>query len=144
MANSPDWLGLERKISQGKLLEQAAEEMGIPLEDAKNHVLGRRSGGEGADDAGLHLTAAYAIQTAVAKLAKLAEGDVRESNKTVFGAESTSYESTDLKAAQELLKAGIQLKKMLRPRQVQGKPGSPAAGGDLFDGTSPWKFKAPE
>ena len=144
MANSPDWLGLERKISAGKLIEQAAEEVGVSLEAAKAWMV-ERTKARGVDDDSLRLTSAYAIQVAVAKLVTLAEGSQRLSSSSTDGASSESYESTDLKAAQVLLRAGLEIRKLIKPKDAPAK-GSGTSPADLFDrtGPNPWTFKQPD
>lgn len=141
-----DWGAFEAKLAAGKLVEQAAAEVGIPIDEAKAHLELRRTH-HVVDDDSLRVLAAEALyhgMTTLIGLAKLIEGR-RESVTTREGQGEDAASSTikfdfpDLGAAQELVRTGVKLRQMLGTAKA-------VAGGqrDLFDEApvaTPWVFK---
>lgn len=134
-----DYPALIRKLAAGKPLAQAAVESGLSDEDAKAYLQSRAD----EDSESLRAFADEALKVSLRVLKKLSTGDKRESSSSCdMGA--TGWESTDLKAATALLRAGMEARKMLR--QVDKKRDPKA---DLFDAlgglaASAWDFKEPD
>ncbi len=131
-----DWEGLERKLSRGKLLEVAAVEAGIPLEEAQKWLAERRES-HAYDDDSLRILSAKALvagMNALIRASKKDEGRV-SSEGGEFG-ESFVYHDVD--AAKALVASAIKMRGMI------GDKKDPAKGGDLFDRvigqTTSWIF----
>lgn len=139
--------GLERKLAQQKSLEQAAEEMGVPLNHAEEVLQGVRLSRAKTSDDHLELFAAEALKTALHTLKKA----MKEGNREVsvgHGEGSFTKEAViDVDAAKALLRAGLDAQKILdrrraRAKSADGKGGDRLPGErDLFDGNGPWAFK---
>lgn len=128
-------------MGAGKLLEVAAEEMGIPLAEAIEWLVAKKDAAA-QDEAAARILAAEALEAGIAKLKALAEGEQRVSSEseTIQGnGSSTSYRADDLAAAKALVDTALKL------RRGFGRPQSAESAGsqkDLFD-TPPsnWDFK---
>ena len=137
---SRDWVALERKISAGKLVETAAEECGIPLDEALAFVATRHEAAA-ADEHALRLMSASAIEAALGKLQDLASGGQRVASEASGNGIMTGYVSDDLKAAQTLLEAGIKIRRLLGKTKAEAAKDETTR--DLFDlPPSNWAFKA--
>lgn len=126
-----DWQSLERKIAAGSSLEDAARQAGIPLEEVYQRV---KDLGKEVDTLNyeLRIMAQGSIEQALTKLKKLARGNARLGQH---------FESTDLLAARELAKFGIEALKLAKTGKAQG---ATAGEKDLFDEMDPWRLKAIE
>jgi hypothetical protein len=130
-----DWEGLARKLRAGKLLEQAAEEAGIPIEEAKTWLKDRRVEPEYDDDS-LRLLSAKALVSGVHTLiaaAKEKDGRIRAEG----GEFGDSYQYLDVDAAKALVTAGLKIRSMLGRGKTAG-----VVGKDLFDADedTTWEF----
>lgn len=128
-----DWEGLESKLSSGKLLEQAAIEAGIPIEEARTWLSARRDNHPYDDDT-LRILAAESLVTglhALMEIAKEREGRI----KAEGGEFGRTFEFHDTDAAKALVQAGLKMKSLLGVTKVT------TAAKDLFDlATSSWEF----
>lgn len=136
-----DWESFERKLSAGKLIEQAADEAGIPVEEAVNWLAEKR--GQKKDEEALRILAAEALHHGITTLIELTKiragrvGTVSEGDENHGGRTTTKFEHPDTAAARTLVQTGIQLRKLIKsPAEKQGD------GKDLFDRTpaSNWTF----
>lgn len=116
-----DWQALERKISEGISLEQAAVDAGIPVEEVYARVT---EGLKRTDDLNwqLRIIGQGSLKTSLAKLTKLANGGERMGK---------DLESTDLLAAKELARLGMQAIKLSMAGQAPREGGNGQK--DLFD-----------
>lgn len=135
-----DWQAFERKLATGKLIEQAAEETGIPAAEAIDWLAEQRKNSK--DDEALRILAAEALShgiTTLIELTKIREGRVgTETERDGKMAITTKFDHPDGAAARTLVQAGLKLRQMIRPR-----PEKDGAGKDLFDGAeggSNWDF----
>lgn len=105
--------------------------MGIPHEEVFSYV-SERMGLVDTLNFQLRLIGQGAIKNALTKLSQLASEDVREGK---------NFESTDLMAAKELARLGIEALKL--SRSSLGKRDEDDAQKDLFDlaNPDPWKLK---
>jgi hypothetical protein len=136
--SSKDFAALRRKLASGKTLAVAAAEAGMSEDEARAHLTSR----EEEDNESLRSFADEAMRVSLKVLKKAAlEPEMRKVGET-YEMGSDRWESTDIKAATELLKAGMAARKMLRTAKSLGNPGE-----DLFDKegnpvqTSAWIFK---
>ncbi len=129
-----DWEALARKIALGNTVEEAAEEAGVPLDEVFTYI-SERMGLVDTLNFQLRLIGQGAIKKALTKLSTLAEGDAREGK---------DFESTDLMAARELARLGIESLKL--SRSGLSKRGEGDAQKDLFDlaDSDPWNLKKVE
>ncbi len=139
------WEALQRKISAGTLPEIAAEDCGIPWEEAEVWLKdGRKT--HDFDDDGLRAVAARALERAVDTLERLAAaegGRVSSKSSMMAGcSESESVTYDDLDAAKALLDGALKIRRLLTGKKVAVKE---AAARDLFDqiptARSPWSFR---
>jgi hypothetical protein len=136
---------LNRKISRGIPLDEAAVQLGIPIEEVFSHVSAKLSEIDTLNFE-LRLAGQGAIKKALRKLSKLASGDQRVSGTLFLGADGKSRESQnlvsdDLEAAKALAKFGIDALKLARSGKIARDTGD-AADEDLFDrSTNPWDLK---
>lgn len=124
------WELLNRKISRGIPLEEAAVQLGIPIDEVFTYISGKLSEIDTLDFE-LRLVGQRAIKNALTKLTSLAKGDAREGK---------DFESTDLEAAKALAKLGVDALKMARTSKAKktGSDGQP----DLFDSSQDqWQLK---
>lgn len=139
-----DWGSFEGKLRAGKLVEQAAEEAGIPLGEAAAWLASNRKNAP--DDDALRVLAAEAIHhgiTTLIELSKIRDGrkkSLSESDTSPQGGvtRSVTLDYPDEGAAKALVSAGLAIRKMIRPR-----PEVEASGAkDLFDRlpASNWTF----
>ena len=137
---SRDWGALARKISAGKLLEDAAAEAGIPLVEAIEHLQTRREAAELADIE-LRMLASTAFQAGIERLVAISQEAPRvKSEGSEFS--SVTFAMTDLEAARALVTAGVSLARLARERAPAGS--AVAGERDLFDAppqASNWSFK---
>lgn len=140
MAEKRDWKAFELKLKRGKLIEQAAEEAGIPVEEATAWLAESRSNAK--DDGALRILAAEALHHGVKtliELTKLREGRVGTS--TTYEGESTSttkFDHPDGAAARALVQTGLKLRQMIKTPEKD-----PNEASDLFDReptSSNWTF----
>ncbi len=125
------WLDLERKISRGISLEEAAVQCGIPLSDVFNYVNEKMAQIDTLNFE-LRLIGQGALKKALTKLTELA-GESARAGK--------DFESTDLLAARELAKLAVDALKLSRSG-VAGTKREDAGADDLFDrAPDPWKLK---
>ena len=117
-----NWQSLERKISQGTSIEEAAVEAGIPLEEVFDYVSGRLKAADTLDWQ-LRLVAGRALETSMTKLMELAEGEER------FG---QNFESTDLLAAKELARIALAAMKLTKASAAKQKSDT-SPDDDIFD-----------
>lgn len=132
------------KISEGFSIHEAAEQLGIGLDEAvkiATETLEKRD----LVSFELKLIAEKSLQVSLKKLMDIAEGDQRISSQSVGKLESTSYNSDDLEAAKALAKLAIDALKLgFAPPKVTVKTGKGSnVQMDLFDVTGPWKLKTP-
>lgn len=134
-----DWQSFERKLQAGKLIEQAAEETGIPTEEAVEWLAAKRS--KSKDEEALRILAAEALHhgiTTLIELSKIREG--RVGTETEYEGESSrtiKFDHPDTAAARTLVQTGLQLRKLIKaPAQKEGE------SKDLFDRApaSNWSF----
>lgn len=122
------WQSLQRKLKRGKTLEQASIEAGVDLEEAEAMLKERRDRPSFENDA-LAMVGAealhYGIKTLIA-LTQIRDGRIGGEGG---GAMATKFDHPDLPAAQTLVRAGLDIKKMLLKKESPG--GEP--GDDLFD-----------
>jgi hypothetical protein len=135
-----DWRAFERKLAGGKLIEQAAEEAGIPVAEAVDWLAANRK--QLQDDEALRILAAEALShgiTTLIELTKIRDGRIgTETEREGKMAITTKFDHPDGSAARTLVQAGLKLRQMIRPRAEKD-----AAGKDLFDsstGDSNWQF----
>ncbi len=125
-----DWQAFERKLAAGKLIEQAAEEAGIPVDEAVKWLAEHR--GKTKDEEALRVLSAEALHhgiTTLIELTKIREGRVGTSTETFeMGGTSIKYDHPDGAAARALVQAGLKLRQMIAaPAKKDGE------GKDLFD-----------
>ncbi len=140
MAVSRDWPGFERKLGAGKLIEQAAEEAGIPLAEAVDWLAKNRS--DTKDEAALRILAAEALHhgiTTLIELTKIRTGRVGTLTETCeMGGTTTKFDHPDGAAARALVQAGLKLRDLIKPAaKADGE------AKDLFDrpaAGSNWTF----
>lgn len=127
-----DVRALRRKLASGKLLAEAATEAGMTVEEAQAYLTAR----EDEQDKALMAFSDEALRISLSALKRC----IAQGNRPVMfhNEEGHSKESViDLPAAEALLKAAMEAKKMLRARGLAQVAGE--AIKDLFD--SPWSFK---
>ncbi len=136
MAEKRDWQAFEGKLQAGKLIEQAAEEAGIPVEEAVEWLAAQR--GNKKDDEALRVLSAEALHHGITTLIELARdrtGRTSSISAHLGGSESTIYDDVD--AAKELVRTGLKLRQLIKtPEKQNGQP-------DLFDrapASSNWTF----
>lgn len=150
--SAPDekWQSLERKLQRGKTLEQAAEESGVDLAEAKKWLEGRREN-RGFDEDALLLAGAEAFYyglDALIALSQIREGRVgTETEVSGDGAERTArtvkFDHPDLGAAQELVRTALKIRQMAKAKDA--RPEDPNE--DLFDRAPThgnWRFPKKE
>lgn len=141
----PDFGALERKLSAGKPLSLAAEEAGMPLQEAEKWLEEQRYRAVYDDDA-LRLAAAEALHyglTALIWASQQHDGRIGMSGDANHGG-MTSMQYPDNDAAKALLAFSLNARKMLRPKDKKE-----STGNDLFDSfsgtvTGAWTFKDTE
>jgi hypothetical protein len=142
-----EWQSLQKKISRGTPLEEAAAECGIPLEEVFQYITDR-SAKVDTMNFELRMFAQGAVKNAMAKLSKLAEGEQRVRSQTDFDDEGKPVHSKtmgpdDLEAAKTLARFALDALKLAR---VGGAPRSDSPE-DLFDKSAddnPWALKKVE
>ncbi len=139
-----DWPSFERKLQAGKLIEQAAEEVGIPVAEAVAWLAEKR--GKSKDDEALRILSAEALHhgiTTLIELTKIRDGRVgTETDVTGDGKDRTStttkFDHPDGPAARALVQAGLKLRDLIKP---PAKDAGEAK--DLFDrpaAAANWSF----
>jgi uncharacterized protein (DUF1800 family) len=140
-----DFSALEAKLARGKPLCLAAEEAGIPVEEAKEWLDKRRLPDDQASGDQLALFADEAMAVALAAL----KDAIAEKNRAVMSTERdgpsvfTSKEAVlDLDAAKALLRAAMDARRMLERRKTPQRKAQAVSEAvqDLFD-LGPWKVK---
>ena len=129
-----DWEGLERKLSRGKLLEKAAEESGIPLEEAQIWLANRRET-HSYDDDSLRILSAKALvsgMNALIRASQEKDGRIKGEGGTI----GSTYEYSDVDAAKALVMAGLKVRSMIGARKEPEK--KTGEQDDLFDRA--WNF----
>lgn len=137
-----NWECLNRKISQGISLEDAAIECGIPLNEAVAYISDRMTAVDTLNFE-LRLIGQNAIKNALTKLTELSQGKQRISSISNAGdnrgRKIQALTSDDLDAAKALAKFGLDALKFSRstmPSQDNSQEK------DIFDSTrDPWKLK---
>lgn len=127
-----DFRALRHKLAGGKLLAEAAAEAGMTTQEAQAYLTAREDG----QDQALMAFSDEALRISLNALKKC----IAQGNRAVMfqNEEGRSKESViDLPAAEALLKAAMDAKKMLRAKGLAQVAGE--AIKDLFD--SPWSFK---
>ena len=145
MGSSKRKQSLRAKLSLGWSVKDAAEQLGIPLEDAEKEakeILQKTS----EDDAGLHLLAFDAIRTGIEKLKEISAEGYRVSS-TGLGGEK--LESVDLVAAKALVDSGIKIRSLIgktkeKAAELEAGQGAKKSQPDLWDLYGPWRLKKPE
>lgn len=140
MAEKRDWQAFEGKLQAGKLIEQAADEAGIPVEEAVEWLATAR--GQKDDEKALRLLSAEALHhgiTTLIELSKIREGRVgTASEEDDEGLKrTTKYDHPDGAAARALVQTGLKLRQLIKPREAQNRQP------DLFDRApagSNWSF----
>ncbi len=137
----PDWQAFERKLAAGKLIEQAADEAGVSVDQAVTWLADKR--GSSKDDAALRILAAEALHhgiTTLIELTKIREGRVgtaTQDDEDLGTRTTTKFDHPDGAAARALVATGLKLRQLIKPAADAG--GAP----DLFDrpaGQSNWTF----
>lgn len=132
-----DWQGLVRKISQGASLEDAADAMGIPIDEAITYAKEKLKTLDMASFE-LKLVAHESLQTGLRILKRIAEEGPRDAFQS----------HTDLQAAMGLTKFSIEFLKL--SRSYSQEPNDKGTGKksfsplDLFDIAGPWKLRKPD
>ncbi len=127
---------LARKISRGKLVEEAAAEAGIPLEEAQKWLEERRKS-KVYDEDSLRLLSAQALYAGMQALIRHSRN--HDGRVKVEGGEfGQTYQFDDVDAAKALVAAGIKIRTMLGAGK--GKPTPGEVIDDLFDRASNWNF----
>ncbi len=127
-----DWAAFERKLSAGKLIEQAAEECGVPVDEAVIWLAENR--GRKDDEQALRLLSAEALHHGIStliELSKIREGRVgteTEANDDDGITRTTKFDHPDGPAARALVNAGLKLRQMIKPAEPKAN-----AARDLFD-----------
>jgi len=148
-----DFPSLERKLARGAPLEVACEQTGIPLPEAETYLELRRSRGDTGTEDQLSLFSDEALRVAIRTLKRA----IKEKNRGVINEESEYRDGAkvsvrvkeqvlDVDAAKALLKAGIEVRRMLERRKAPERKGK-AVGDtakDLFDVMGPWRLKDPD
>lgn len=130
-----NWQSLEHKISNGFTLSQACEHLGIDEQEAIAY-LSEKSKLEKYDSDILRLCGFRAIQTALEALEQIVKDGPRIAMK-----DSETYYNTDLQAAKELLKFGMDVRKLAHSKDVlKSATKGEGSGPDLFDMQGPWDF----
>lgn len=127
-----DWEGLERKLSTGFPLEEAARNAGIPLSECYLYIKEKEKEQKTLDFE-LKKAGQEALKVALTKLTELAKGRRRVSDVT------EKMESTDLIAARELARTALAVLKISTGKVTKEDSGQK----DLFDqpGADPWELK---
>ncbi len=137
-----DWIAFERKLAAGKLIEQAAEESGIPVDDAVLWLAEKR--GKSKDEEALRILAAEALHhgiTTLIELTKIREGRTgteTEADRDLGVTKTTKFDHPDGAAARALVQTGLKLRQMIKPPAKTDGDGQ-----DLFDKAPPsgnWTF----
>lgn len=136
---SKDFQSLIGKLARGRTIEQAAAEAGMSVEEARGYLESRTN----EDDESLRSFADEALRVSLRVLKKIALEDPMMSAETTGIGNSTSWDATHMKAASELLKAGMSARRLLKEKKTIER------GQDLFDKASErevsaWTFKDPE
>lgn len=139
-----DWTAFERKLQAGKLIEQAAEESGVPVDEAVTWLAERR--GRTKDEEALRILSAEALHhgiTTLIELAKIRDGRVgteTEQDEDLGVRTTTKYDHPDGAAARTLVQTGLKLRQLIKPPvKADGEVK------DLFDrpvAPSNWTFPA--
>lgn len=127
-------------------MEDAAVQCGIPIEEVYQYVTDKMSQVDTLNWE-LRLKGQEALQHALKKLTKLAQGKQRISSQSESMGpgmnSSTGYAADDLEAAKALAKFGIDALKLANigkaPKEKE-RDGQP----DLFENADPWRLKQPE
>ncbi len=137
-----DWTAFERKLQAGKLIEQAAEESGVPVEEAVSWLADRR--GKVKDEQALRILSAEALHhgiTTLIELAKIRDGRVgteTEDDSDLGVRKTTKFDHPDGAAARTLVQTGLKLRQL-----IAGPAKDDGAAKDLFDRPPPpsnWTF----
>ncbi len=138
-----DWPSFERKLQGGKLIEQAAEEAGVPVDEALAWLAEKR--GTRKDDEALRILSAEALHhgiTTLIELTKIREGRVGTEKALTDNDEgrtstTTKFDHPDGPAARALVQAGLKLRDLIKPA-VKGD----GEAKDLFDrpAAANWSF----
>lgn len=140
-----DWEGLQRKISKGVGLEEAARQSGIPIEEVYQYITDRSSKVDTMNFE-LRMFAQGAVKNAMAKLQALSQGEQRVRNQTDFDDEgkpthSKSFGPDDLEAAKTLARFALDALKIAK---IGAAPRDGEGADDLFDkaqSSNPWKLR---
>lgn len=124
-----DWEGLRRKLRAGKLVEDAAVEAGIPIDEARKWLEDRRPNADYDDDS-LRLLASSALNAGIAALVEAAK-ETAGRMSAEGGGMGASYKYFDVDAAKALVNAGLKIRTM-----VGAKRKAAASARDLFDAAS--------
>lgn len=132
-----DFQALEKKLSKGIPLDEAAAQSGLTLDECYDYIKGRS---EHLDTLNYELRKAgqKAIEKALDKLTKLSAGEAR------YAMMGETCHSVDLEAAKTLAKFGLEALKLSKSAKTAGTTdqGQP----DLFDASGasvlgPWVLK---
>lgn len=136
---------MEKKISKGVRLEEAAEETGIPIEEVFQYVTDKANKVDSLNYE-LRLFAHGAVKNAMAKLAALAGEGQRIRGTTHYDDEgkptsSQTFGPDDLEAAKTLARFALDAFKLAKVSAVDSGSGDD----DLFDkarkAKDPWQLK---
>ncbi len=137
-----EWTFFEQKLQAGKLIEQAAEETGIPIDEAVAWLAESRSGAK--DDGALRILAAEALHhgiTTLIELTKIRDGRVgteTDEDDEAGTRRTTKFDHPDGPAARALVQAGLKIRQMIAAPKEAGQGAK-----DLFDrpaAASNWSF----
>lgn len=140
-----DWQGLQRKISLGASLQDAAEVSGIPLDEAIAYATKKLENRELVSFE-LKLIAEQSLAVALKTLVEIAQGGQRTSSESIGPGMMSHQNSDDLEAAKTLAKVAIDALKLgFGPRkEINVKAGKGSLiQMDLWDSPGPWQLKKP-
>lgn len=144
-AQPRDWQGLQRKISLGASLQDAADVCGIPLDEAIAYATKKLENRELVSFE-LKLIAEQSLAVALKTLVDIAQGGQRNSSEAIGPGMTNYYVSDDLDAAKALAKVAIDALKLgFGPRkEINVKAGKGSLiQMDLWDSPGPWQLKKP-
>jgi hypothetical protein len=146
-----DWQALDRKLSAGLSLEEAAHLSGIPLEEAQRYVDKRLQNGD-LETMQMRVVGRQALAKAVQHLTRIADDGPRYS-ETEYSAEgkpvrSRTPISSDVEAARMLAKLATDMMKLSgassEKTAMPGKGAKLSVQLDLWDNPGNWRLKKPE
>lgn len=133
-----DWKALERKLSRGFSLKDAATLCGVPLEEAQQYVTDSTTK-QSELSFEVKKISERAFKKAIRHLEKLIDEGPRYAESTNQWGGSTTPINTDLIAAQTLAKMAMDSLKVSTGINPDVKPKPQAIQLDLFDTMGPWQ-----